>query len=198
MNETNVIATTPEKWVDEYGDYLFRYAKLLLRDTDDAEDAVQETFLAALDARRSFAGRSSVRTWLTGILKRKVADHIRKAKREGSTRNSDDDGDDTLDKYFDHEGEWEQGPAPWLVLNPRKLFEKKEFWEIFGKCLSGLPPSQADAFTLREIEGMTTPELCETLGVTESNVWVMLHRARMRLRECLEVNWFLRSKRKAK
>lgn len=190
--------TEPEEWVDEYGDYLFRYARLMLHDTGYAEDVVQETFLAALDARKSFAGRSSIKTWLTGILRRKIADHIRKKRRENSAQDVGSDGEEGLDKYFNHEGEWEEGPAPWLVLNPRRLFEKKEFWEIFKKCLATLPPTQADAFTLREIEGMTTPELCDTLGVTENNIWVMLHRARIRLRECLEINWFLRPKRKAK
>lgn len=191
----DVATTDPESWVDEYGDYLFRYASLMLRDRGYAEDVVQETFMSALDARKNFAGRSSIKTWLTAILRRKIADHIRRAKREGAKRNINSDGEDTLDKYFDHEGEWENGPAPWLVLNPRKVFEKKEFWEIFGRCLAGLPPAQADAFTLREVEGMKTQELCDTLGVTESNAWVMLHRARMRLRDCLEINWFLRPKK---
>jgi len=194
MNEAE-INTAPEKWVDEYGDYLFRYAMLMLRNTGDAEDVVQETFLAALDAYKNFAGRSSVRTWLTGILRRKIADHIRKTKRENAALGFITDGEETLGKYFNHEGEWAEGPAPWFVLNPRKLFEKKEFWEVFSDCLAGLPPAQADAFALREIEGMATEELCDTLDVTEGNAWVMLHRARMRLRECLEANWFLRSKK---
>jgi RNA polymerase sigma-70 factor (ECF subfamily) len=197
MDEANIISA-PEEWVDEYGDYLFRYATLLLRDAGYAEDVVQETFLAALKARENFAGRSSFKTWLTGILKRKIADHIRMVRRESSAQGVTSDAEQSLDNYFDHEGHWEEGPAPWLVLNPRRLFEKKEFWEIFDKCLSGLPPMQADAFTLREIEGMATPELCDMLGVTEANAWVMLHRARMRLRDCLEVNWFLRPKRRAK
>jgi RNA polymerase sigma-70 factor (ECF subfamily) len=195
MNEA--FATEPEEWVDEYGDYLFRYAMRMLRDAGHAEDVVQETFLAALDARKNFSGRSSVKTWLTGILKRKIVDHLRKAKRRRSSLDFNVEEEGKLDGVFDHEGHWAKGPAAWWVINPRKLFEKKEFWEVLRQCLSELPPRLASAFLLREIEGMTTREVCEALEVSESNVWVMLHRSRMHLRKCLETNWFLGRRRRS-
>jgi RNA polymerase sigma-70 factor (TIGR02943 family) len=180
----------PSDWVDRYGDYLFRYAMLRLRDRAAAEDIVQETFLAALKNRESYSGGSSEATWLVGILKHKVADHFRHQAREAPA----DDGDlreqpDT--SPFDRSGHWASGPADWGG-NPADLYRQQEFLHHFTKCLSGLSPHHANAFTLREIEGADTREICKVLNVTETNLWVILHRARMLLRRCLETHWFAR------
>ena len=178
----------PSEWVGQYGDYLFRYAMLRLRDRSAAEDLVQETFLAALKARGSFSGNSSESTWLVGILKHKIADHFRRQSREAPL--GDGDLRDPLDSSpFDGSGHWTSGPTDWGG-NPADLYREKKFLEQFTKCLSGLPANHANAFTLREIEGADTGEICKVLNVTETNLWVILHRARMQLRRCLEARWF--------
>jgi RNA polymerase sigma-70 factor (ECF subfamily) len=178
----------PSEWVGQYGDYLFRYAMLRLRDRSAAEDLVQETFLAALKARGSFSGNSSESTWLVGILKHKIADHFRRQAREAPLEGSDlrDQPDSSP---FDGSGRWISGPTDWGG-NPADLYREKKFLDQLAKCLSGLSPNHANAFTLREIEGEDTGEICKVLNVSETNLWVILHRARMQLRRCLETQWF--------
>jgi RNA polymerase sigma-70 factor (ECF subfamily) len=178
----------PADWADRYGDYLFRYAVLRLRDRSAAEDLVQETFLAALKDRGAFSGKSAEATWLVGILKHKIADHFRRLSREVSL-GEDDPPDPAGESVFDASGHWAAGPADWGA-NPADLFRQKEFLDQFAECLSDLSPNQANAFTLREIEGLGTGEICKVLDVTETNLWVILHRARMLLRRCLEARWF--------
>jgi RNA polymerase sigma-70 factor (ECF subfamily) len=180
----------PSDWVDRYGDYLFRYALLRLRDRPAAEDLVQETFLAALKNRETFSGGSSEATWLVGILKHKIADHFRRQAREGSLPDGDPP-DRSGEVPFNAAGHWQSGPVEWGA-NPADLFRQKEFLDQLAGCLSDLSPNQANAFTLREIEGLPTGEICKVLNVTETNLWVILHRARMLLRRCLETRWFLR------
>jgi RNA polymerase sigma-70 factor (ECF subfamily) len=178
----------PSDWVVRYGDYLFRYAMLRLSNRSASEDLVQETFLAAFKDRVSFSGKSSEATWLVGILKHKIADHFRRQSREGPLPDgnpSEQSGDD----LFNAEGSWATGPTEWGG-NPANLFRQKEFLVQLKKCLSGLPQNHANAFTLREIEGADTDEICKILNVTETNLWVILHRARMQLRRCLETGWF--------
>ena len=184
----------PSAWVDQYGDYLFRYAMLRSRDRSTAEDLVQETFLAALKDHSSFSGRSSESTWLVGILKHKIADHFRHQAREAPP-GDDDLRDPPGPSPFDGSGHWTSGPADWGG-NPADLYREKKFLDQLTKCLSGLPPNHANAFTLREIEGTDTGEICKVLNVTETNLWVILHRARMLLRRCLEANWFEKSSKK--
>jgi len=181
----------PSEWVERYGDCLFRYAMLRLRDRSASEDLVQETFLAALKDRGSFSGGSSEATWLVGILKHKIADHYRHQAREAPL----EDGDlrEQSDPYpFDGLGHWVSGPADWGG-NPADRYREKKFLDQFTKCLSGLSPNHANAFTLREIEGEDTRTICKVLNVSETNLWVILHRARMQLRQCLETRWFNRN-----
>lgn len=178
----------PEDWVDRYGDHLYSYALFRLGDHALAEDAVQETFMAALRSRESFSGRSSERTWLTGILKHKIVDCIRKISRERPWKEIENLSE-KAEPVFDEKGRWIQGPSRWPA-SPRKLLEKKEFWEALKKCLSELPPRLGQAFLLREMDEMKTDKVCKALGITTTNLWVMIHRARLNLRRCLEVNWF--------
>lgn len=180
----------PSEWVKRYGDYLFRFAMLRLRDRSAAEDLVQETFLAALTNRNSFSGGSSEATWLVGILKHKIADHFRRHAREAYLPDEGFPGAGEDDR-FNAAGRWVQGPADWGG-NPADFVRQKDFIEQFKKCLSGLSPRQADVFTLREIEGVEAGEICKILKVTQTNLWVILHRARMLLRRCLETHWFTR------
>lgn len=175
----------PTDWVDRYGDYLFRFAMLRLRDRSAAEDVVQETFLAALAGGGSFSGGSSESTWLVGILKHKIADHFRRRSREAPLPGAEPPGNDP----FDARGHWNAGPSDWGG-DPEDLLRQKSFFDRFLECLSGLSRNQADAFTLREIEGADTGEICKVLNISETNLWVMLHRARTHLRRCLEARWF--------
>ena len=184
----------PESWVDEHGDALFRYALFRIQDGQVAEDLVQETFLAALRAKDSFAGRSSVRTWLFGILKHKIIDHIRKVSRERPAEDIEKIASFT-GETFDERGGWNSRPAEWST-DPSLLFQQREFWDILQHCLSQLPQRLQQAFTLRELDGFSAEEVRKILKVSATNGGVMLHRARLRLRGCLETNWFDHEDRK--
>jgi RNA polymerase sigma-70 factor (ECF subfamily) len=183
----------PERWVDEHGDYLFKYAFIRLRDSQKAEDAVQETFLAALKGGKSFQGRSAEKSWLVGILKNKVYDHFRKASRETSFTDLEFYGDEESDRFVADgigKGGWihEEGPQEWP--NAGESLDNELFWKAYRDCAGKLPKNVAAAFHLREVDGLESREVCATLGISENNLWVMLHRARMALRRCLETNWF--------
>lgn len=178
----------PAKWIDAHGDALFRFALIRVRDRSLAEDLVQDTFLAAFRGRDTFSGRSSERTWMVGILKNKIADHFRRNAREGS-RDELFLRENLRAGPFDETGHWTNGPAAWRT-DPAALVRQADFLDHLRRCLSDLPGVQASAFTLREVDGMTTGEICKILEISETNLWVILHRARMRLRACLEANWF--------
>jgi RNA polymerase sigma-70 factor (ECF subfamily) len=186
----------PEGWVDRHGDVLYRYALLRLRAPDRAADVVQETFLEALRARDTFAGRASERTWLIGILRHKIVDQVRKAAREAVNSNGAA-MNGTAVVPFDARGHWRNSPLSWGG-EPSALMETKEFWEVFGACMSKLPHGIADAFFLRELDGLSADQVQQALGITPANFWKRLHRARFLLRQCLEVSWFSpRTKRSA-
>ena len=187
MNPDSPHSSTPEQWLSEHGDALYRHAYFRLRDKMAAEDMVQETLLAAMKGRERFAGRSSQRTWLIGILNNKVVDYLRKQVREQSL-DQGDLGDDELEgMLFEADGHWRRPPSAWG--DPDAAFEQKVFWEAFSKCLEELPARQAQAFSLCEMDGVGGSEASKVLGVTTTNIWVILHRARLRLKECLEINW---------
>lgn len=179
---------TPETWVDQYGNYLYRFAVSRVKDPVVAEDLVQETLLAALRGRKNFKSRSAVQTWLTAILKHKVVDHFRKKHRENPVEDIEAVSE-SVESYFKNTGGWKIRPGRWDV-NPMKIYEQQEFMDVLSRCLSDLPDRLAKAFMLREIEGFTTDELCKTMEITATNSWVMLYRARTYLRRCLEINWF--------
>jgi len=183
----------PEQWLDAHGDYLYRYALKRLRNAEVAEDMVQETFVAALRARERFSGKSSERTWLVGILKHKIIDHIRKSTRERPVSDLDLDEDQT-EALFSKGGHWKVKPARWSY-DPRVVTERSEFRRILQQCIDGLPRRLADVFVLREMDQLETDEVCKELEITPTNLWVILHRARSKLRRCLEINWFGGKKR---
>lgn len=185
-----------ERWVDEHGDYLFKFALMRLRDPQRAEDAVQETFLAALKGGHSFAGRSAEKSWLVGILKNKIYDHFRKAGRETTFTDLqfyDDEEGDLFVADGVGKGGWihELGPQEWPKAGEN--LDKELFWKTFRDCAGKLPKNVATVFNLREVDGIESKEVCAMLNISESNLWVMLHRGRMALRRCLETNWFAKN-----
>jgi RNA polymerase sigma-70 factor (ECF subfamily) len=176
-----------ESWVDRYGETLYRFALVRVKNPVIAEDLVQETFLAALRGRENFQGRSSLKSWLVAILKHKIVDHIRKSVKEKVLENFDSLADQ-IETTFDDRGKWKFRPQNWTV-DPVKLYQQKEFMDILYRCLAQLRGRQAEIFMLREIDGLSTEEICKELNITATNSWVMLYRARMGLRRCLEENW---------
>lgn len=173
---------------EKYLDYLYGFALSRLRnETAAAEDLVQETLLAALEANRGFSPDCSEKTWLTGILKHKIIDHFRKSGRQRTVDCSNAAGED----FFQAEGGWKKGCSP-SVWNedPAAVVENQEFWRRIDQGLADLPKNTAAAFVLREIEGRSTDEVCRTLQISKNNLWVMLHRARLMLRNRIEVDFF--------
>ena len=182
----------PAQWVDQYGDLLYRFAFSRVKDASVAEDLVQETFLAALKSRANFQGRSSAKTWLIAILKHKIVDHIRKRVREPVSDRvesmSDAIANESGESDFKENGKWLNRPADWDV-NPQKIYEQKEFMDVLYLCLAGLPERQAEAFMMRELNGLSTEDICKALNISATNSWVMLYRARMWLRKCIDRRW---------
>lgn len=176
--------------LERHRPYLMRFALLQLRDRSAAEDAVQEALLAAVQGAGGFAGQSSVRTWLTGILKHKIVDHIRRAARERAAEfpESETNAED-LEGFFGGDGHFTDPPLEWK--NPESALEQRRFFEALERCLQALPKNTANAFMMRELMGLETDVICKELGVSPSNCWVMLYRARMNLRACLERTWFV-------
>jgi RNA polymerase sigma-70 factor (ECF subfamily) len=187
----------PTRWVDEHGDCLYRYALSRVRDEGTAEDIVQDTLLSALKALGSYTGIAAERTWLVGILKNKIADHFRKRSREVAFDPTETDLSE-FDPMFERSDEWENhwhdtlSPRIWH-RSPEDSLEQSEFFGVLQECLTKLPERVANAFTLREMNDIDAAEVCEILGLTQSNFWVMMHRARMSLRRCIEINWFVKA-----
>jgi RNA polymerase sigma-70 factor (ECF subfamily) len=172
----------PGEWLRQFGDALYRYALDRLREPAEAEEAVQETLLAALKARGEFQGRSQPLTWLMGILKRKVVDRVRAAARAARGVDLND-----LDAWFDARGKWRKSPRPWD--DPAAAAERSEFWGVVRGCLAALPARMAAAFTLRTLEELPPAEVCRELAISPGNFWVLLHRARLQLVRCLDLHW---------
>ena len=180
-------ALDPSKWVDLYADYLFNYTITRVSEVEIAQDLIQETFLAGLKSAKNFKGEASERTWLISILKRKIIDHYRKSnskkgKAEVRMNFSSED---------DHEGDWlEQRVADPFDGNAEDLMQNEELGLAIQECLSKLPPKQAEIFKMKTIQGMETEDICNELGITSSNLWVIIHRARTAMADCLKENWF--------
>ena len=183
----------PGLWLDRYGDALYRHALLRLRNSELAEDMVQETLLAAYESRERFAGNSTEKTWLFSILKHKIIDTLRKASREQPLYQDVEQFQDLMEESFDGRGHWKSDVSQWS--DPDKSLEQQAFWKILDKCISQLPPHLATLFMLRELDGLSSEEICKEMNIsTTNNLWVMLSRTRLRLRKCLDINWFSRDK----
>ena len=181
---------TIESQLAEHRAYLLRFARLQLRNEAWAEDAVSETLLAALSKPQSFGNRSQLKTWLVGILKHKVIDQLRRHKREATVLTTDDN-EDLDDLLFAPDGHWREMPADWG--NPDDVLRQRQFFDVMQACLDVLPPTQARVFMMREWLELDSAEICKELGITATNLWVLLHRARLRLQACLQERWFGRA-----
>jgi RNA polymerase sigma-70 factor, ECF subfamily len=177
------------KYLETHRSALLKFARLQLRDQSAAEDAVQETLIAAIHGAERFAGSSSTRTWLIGILKHKISDHFRRAAREQPMRLSSDECSlEDFDALFQDDGHFVDEPGAWD--SPETALNQREFFAVLERCLEALPPATARAFTMREVLGIETDEICKELSITATNCWVLLYRARMSLRSCLQLHWF--------
>ncbi|MES3004444.1 MAG: sigma-70 family RNA polymerase sigma factor [Pseudomonadota bacterium] len=180
---------TIENELADHRGYLMRFARLQLRNDTWAEDAVSETMLAALSKPQSFANRSQLKTWLVGILKHKVIDILRQRKREAVLDLDEGDGGDELDALiFKADGHFLHAPADWG--NPEQALDSRQFFMVLDACVEELPAAMGRVFLMREWLELESEEVCKELGLTSTNLYVQLHRARLRLRECLEINWF--------
>jgi RNA polymerase sigma-70 factor (ECF subfamily) len=179
-------------WLDALRAQMLRFARQQLADEALAEDAVQEALLGALKGAQGFAGRAAYRTWVYGILKHKIADLLRQRARSpviGTGGAADEDAQD-LGELFDARGHWTPLTAPAAWADPEASFDDRQFWRVFEACLDGLPPQQGRVFMMREFLGLEAVEICKNTGVSATNLYVLLHRARLRLRECLQGRWF--------
>lgn len=175
-------------WLNQHGDYLYRFALARLRNPHQAEDAVQETMLAAIKST-NFDGESTARTWLTGILKHKIIDAQRKLMREQPVSeliNLDADIS-SMDDFFDETGHWLEKPE--TLEMPENALQQKQFLTVLNNCIDKLPRQLAAIFMLRDVHETDNENICKVLDITATNAWVMLYRARMGLRKCLEINW---------
>jgi RNA polymerase sigma-70 factor, ECF subfamily len=180
---------TLEAELAELHEPLLRFATLQLRNDSMAEDVVSETFLAILEKPGSFEGRSSLRTYATGILKFKIIDVIRRRGREVHIEPLDEQSmDDAINELFLKDGHWQDPPTAWH--EPEKSLEQRQFFEALQVCIDRLPPKIGRVFMMREWLDKEVEEICEELNITATNCGVMLYRARMRLRECLDRSWF--------
>jgi RNA polymerase sigma-70 factor (ECF subfamily) len=183
-------------WLEEHGDYLLRLALARVHDRDTAEDLVQETLVAAVRNAATHEGRSSVRAWLGGILRHKILDHFREVARTMTATDlqaqMDPDGE-FEDHFFESFGHWKNPRPKRWQLRPDEMAQEQDFLRVLRECLTKLPGLMSQVFILRDMDEVDSQEVCETLGISEANLYTTLHRARFRLRRCIEVNWFNKS-----
>ena len=181
---------TPSNWIENYGNSLFNYALVRVNDREIARDLVQETFLSALQNLSAFRGDSSEKTWLFSILKNKIIDHYRRNISEKSVSISNAEEGVNLDSYFDEDGEWKKSAAPinWKESH-RDDYRSKEFHEALQKCLERLTEQSRAVFSLKYLDEFESEEICKELTISTSNYWVIMHRAKLMLRRCIEKNW---------
>jgi len=183
----------PTNWVNSYADELYGYAWSKTSNSELAEDLVQETFLAGLKSLENFKGNSSERTWLFSILKFKISDHYRKASTKNEISNSKFESDNSsyMENYFTEDGDWKENAAPkeWGI-DFSKAIENKELSVALNKCIDKLPDNQKQLVVLKLVEEEETEIVCKELNITATNYWVIIHRAKLQLRACLEKNWF--------
>lgn len=191
---------TDEPYLQQIRQQMLKFATLQLGDANHAEDAVQEALIGAFKNVSSFGGRAAFKTWIFAILKNKIADFLRQKKRFNETGLLvyPDEDQGTLDKLFNNRGFWHKDERPATWGNPEADMEDRHFWRVFDGCLNHLPGHQARVFMMREFIELDSKEICTTVGITETNLNVLLYRARLRLRECLENNWFSQEGQNAK
>lgn len=191
IEKTSLLADA--EFLENLRKQMLKFATLQLSDSSLAEDAVQEALIGALKNASSFGGKAALKTWVFAILKNKIADVLRQKQRLISASSLLREGEEEEDfsELFDQKGFWraDEHPAAWA--NPEASLREAQFWRVFEACLENLPDAQARVFMIREFIELDSHEICETIGITVGNLNVMLHRARIRLRECLENRWFV-------
>lgn len=182
-----------ERWLSQYGDHLYRYACSRVADASQAEDLLQETLISALKSFESFRGQSTEKTWLTGILRHRILDFYRKRARQWRVPDSFEGVEGS---WFDQDGHWNREHSnagmEWEP-DPSHILDQKEFMETLHHCITQLPEKAAAVFVQRELEFEKTASILEDLNISESNLWVLLHRARNMLKRCIQTNWELNS-----
>ncbi|AMK21646.1 sigma-70 family RNA polymerase sigma factor [Sphingobium sp. TKS] len=171
---------------------MLRFARLQLRNDDEAEDAVQEALAGALKNAANFRGEAALKTWIIAILKNKVADILRQRQRRPINASQMDlpDQNGALPAVFDRKGMWRDAARPARWEDPEAELHCAQFLAVFDACLNRLPPQQSRVFMMREVVELDTHEICSELGLSTTNVHVILHRARLALRACLQIHWF--------
>ncbi|MDE2371925.1 MAG: sigma-70 family RNA polymerase sigma factor [Burkholderiales bacterium] len=193
-----VVEISAEALVALRGDML-RFARLQLRNAEMAEDLVQEAIEAALRQSSTFAGQSSLKTWVFAILRNRIIDHLRSARRSVPISSLVEDGDDwqeRMDALFNEAGGWREGARPVSWPGPEESMQTRQFWKVFEACLDHLPPHTGRVFMMREFLGLETSEICSQQGISSGNCHVLLHRARLRLRDCMATGWGISEARK--
>lgn len=179
----------PHKWVENYADYLYTYAISRLNDEELARDLVQEVFLAALQRAEKFEGKSTERTWLTAILKNKIVDVYRK-KSSGLNNPVVTVAEQEQQDFFADDGHWREDTYPReFVAQSRDPLHDKEFNSILQQCMQKLPPLWLAVFTMKHLEDQASNVICTELKLSDANFWVIIHRAKLNLRACLQKNW---------
>jgi len=177
---------SPNQWIANYADLLYAYAKPRVNDAQVAEDLVQETFLSAWKAKDGFKGEASEKSWLFTILKNKIIDHYRKKAKDIVQTGTESDA---TDLFFDQHEHWTKTDQPLNWTAPADGINQKEFYTVFKKCKQKLQQVQQNVFVMKYMDDMDEAEICKVLGITPSNYWVLIHRAKLGLRACLEKNW---------
>ncbi|GAB4216758.1 MAG: RNA polymerase factor sigma-70 [Rhodoferax sp.] len=190
--DTSILSDTA--FLNDLRAQMVKFATLQLANSHAAEDAVQEALMGALKNAKSFAGRAALKTWVFAILKNKIADTLRQKQRmvdASSLLHENEEGED-FSELFNKKGFWQEDEKPTSWGNPQASLHQHQFWKVFETCLEALPGNQARVFMMKEFVELETSEICSTVGITTTNLNVMLHRSRLRLRECLENSWFLK------
>lgn len=190
----NASLLSDTQFLDSLRRQMLKFSNLQLGDVDLAEDAVQEALIGALKNAGSFGGRAALKTWVFAILKHKIADTLRQKQRmvSASSLLREDEEEEDFSALFDSKGFWQADERPAAWGNPEAAVRNAQFWRVFEVCLENLPGKQGRVFMMREFVELDSDEICATVGITVTNLNVMLHRARLRLRECLENRWFVK------
>lgn len=183
-----------KEFLEDIRKKMLKFATLQLSDSSLAEDTVQEALIGALKNVRSFGGRAALKTWVFAILKNKIADVLRQKQRlvNASSLLREGEEDEDFSELFNAKGFWQVDERPAAWCNPEESMREEQFWKVFELCLEHLPGNQGRVFMMREFVELDSNEICATVGITTSNLNVMLHRARLRLRECMEDRWFVK------
>jgi RNA polymerase sigma-70 factor (ECF subfamily) len=181
------VTTNLSKWVEEYTSDLYKWAFYKISDSEQAKDLVQDTFLAAAEKIGSFKGESSPKTWLFSILNHKITDHYRKKVSQPIPLE-----DKSMARFFEKDGDWQESNKPknWQDVDDNNLLDDGEFQAILKKCLDALPEKWSTSVRLKYLTEKNGEEICQELGITTSNFWQIVHRAKVQLRDCIEINWF--------